>query len=119
MEYTIKEAAKKLHISAPALRYYEKEGIIPNISKNESGHRIYTDLDLEMIAIVICLRKTGMKIATIKHFVKLSGMGKSSLKERIELFSEHEKEILSQIEELNKSLELVRYKIGRYTSKLQ
>ena len=37
MEYTIKEVTKKYNLSASTLRYYEKEGLLPKIKKNQSN----------------------------------------------------------------------------------
>lgn len=46
MEYTIKEVTKKYNLSASTLRYYEKEGLLPKIKKNQSNQRVYDDDDL-------------------------------------------------------------------------
>ena len=39
MEYTIKEVTKKYNLSASTLRYYEKEGLLPKIKKNQTPKR--------------------------------------------------------------------------------
>lgn len=66
MEYTIKEVTKKYNLSASTLRYYEKEGLLPKIKKNQSNQRVYDDDDLSWLDIIMCMRKTGMTIAYIK-----------------------------------------------------
>ena len=44
--YTIKEAAKKVHVEAHALRYWEEELELP-IQRTELGHRYYTEEDIQ------------------------------------------------------------------------
>ena len=68
MEYTIKEAAEIMHLPATTIRYYDKEGLLPYIRRLDSGYRIFSDQDLEMLRIIECLKKTGMPIKE-----KLSG----------------------------------------------
>ena len=48
MFYTISAAAKKLNISAHTLRYYDKEGLLPFIERNEKGIRIFQEKDFEI-----------------------------------------------------------------------
>lgn len=43
---TITEVSKKINISADALRYYEKIGLIPKIKRNKTGIRDYSGDDL-------------------------------------------------------------------------
>ena len=68
MEYTIKEVTKKYNLSASTLRYYEKEGLLPKIKKNQSNQRVYDDDDLSWLDIIMCMRKTGMTIAYKKLY---------------------------------------------------
>ena len=69
MSYTIGELAKKLGITKDSLRYYEKEGLLPHIKRDSSGHRVYSDSDMEWIFLIRCLRDTDMQIYKIKKYV--------------------------------------------------
>ncbi len=52
--YSIGEAAKILGIAVPTIRLYEREGLII-AARNESGHRMFSDADIERIR---CVRST-------------------------------------------------------------
>ena len=41
-QYTISEAAKKLHVGSHVLRFWEEERHL-NIPRNEMGHRVYSE----------------------------------------------------------------------------
>ena len=69
MAYTIGQAAQKAYLSPSALRYYDKEGLLPFLLRSENGIRMFTDTDLEILTIIDCLKKTGMSIKEIKHFM--------------------------------------------------
>ena len=96
MEYTIKQVTEKYNLSASTLRYYEKEGLLPKIKKNQSNKRIYDDNDLQWLDIIICMRKTGMTIAHIKDYIELCHEGDDTLKQRYEIFLK-QKEIIYQL----------------------
>jgi DNA-binding transcriptional MerR regulator len=47
MFYTVKDVAKRTKLSVHTIRYYAKEGLIPNIQRSESGIRMFKESDLE------------------------------------------------------------------------
>ena len=73
--YSIKEVAALVGLPPSTLRYYEEVGVIPAIARDpSSGHRIYTEGDLELLTSVACLSASGMAIADMREFVR-SGLG--------------------------------------------
>ena len=73
--YSIKEVAALVGLPPSTLRYYEEVGVIPAIARDpSSGHRLYTEGDLELLTWVACLSASGMAIADMREFVR-SGLG--------------------------------------------
>ena len=98
MNYTTSEVSKKLGITKDSLRYYEKEGLLPPIERNSSGHRIYSDSDVEWIFLIRCLRDTDMQISKIRKYVSLlMNADVESLRERRDLLLEHQAYIKEKI----------------------
>lgn len=56
MTYTTAKAAEKIGISAYTLRFYDKEGLLPNIGRDEYGNRRFTDKDLQWLSLLQCLK---------------------------------------------------------------
>ena len=52
MVYKIGQVAKKLGISAHTLRFYDKEGLLPNVKKNSAGIRVFNEADLDWLLII-------------------------------------------------------------------
>ena len=117
--YSIKAAAEKMHLTAATLRYYDREGLLPFMERRESGYRVFSEADLEMLKIIECLKKTGMSIKDIRQFVVWVQQGDRSLKERYQLFLERKKAVEAQMTELQKTLELVNHKCRYYQTAVE
>ena len=116
--YTIQEVSKKTGLTAHTLRYYEKEGLLSGVERTQGGFRQYTDEDLERLGLICCLKNTGMSIQEIARFVQLTREGDHTLKERVELLREHRERVLARMEEMQKYLEKVTWKLNFFTEKL-
>ena len=56
MTYTIKQVSELTGLSIPALRYYDKEGLLPDLRRKESGYRIFSDEDLYALELIACFK---------------------------------------------------------------
>lgn len=116
MTYSIGEVAKILGLSIYTIRFYDKEGLLPFVSRNKSGNREFTESDLNLFKIICCLKNTGMHIKEIKKYIELCMEGADNIDIRKELLLEHKKEILKQMNTLNENLNLIDSKIQIYAS---
>lgn len=114
MTYSIKDVSQILGLSIYTIRFYDKEGLLPFVSRNKSGNREFTESDLNLFKVICCLKNSGMQIKDIKRYIDFCMEGANTIDERKKLLFEHRKEIMQQMEELNKSLEIVDFKIEMY-----
>ncbi|MGN0813734.1 MAG: MerR family transcriptional regulator [Candidatus Coproplasma sp.] len=114
MSYSVGEAAKILGVAPSALRYYDKEGLLPGTKRSQGGARVFDENDFETLKIIACLKNSGMQIKEIKKFIDLCCLGDSTIGERLELFINRKEEIEKQIAELNATLETVKFKCWYY-----
>ena len=84
MNYTIKQVSEMTGLSIPTIRYYDKEGLLPDLQRKESGYRIFSDRDLEAIDLIGCFKESGLTIREIRHFMSLVRQGDVTLAERLE-----------------------------------
>ena len=119
MEYSIKQVSENTSLKPHVLRYYEKEGLLPFVSRSESGIRRYSEYDLEWIGLICCLKNTGMSIKQIKDFVILSLQGNETLKQRCDLLIEHKRNVEEQIQEMKTHLQKVAWKISYFTDQYE
>jgi DNA-binding transcriptional MerR regulator len=113
------EAARAAGVSVDTLRYYEREELL-RTDRTASGHRRYSDGDLEWIGVLTCLRETGMPIRRMREFATLVGEDDdATIGARIDLLEEHRAEVLRRIQELQTNLERVEGKLTWYRSQLR
>lgn len=63
--YLINEAAKEVHVESHVLRYWEEELELP-IKRNEQGHRIYTQEDVERFIRIKNLKDQGLQLKAVR-----------------------------------------------------
>ena len=111
---TIDEVAKHFRISKSKLRYYEKNGVIKEIARDNNGNRVYTDNDLVWIDFFLNLKDTGMSLKEIVYYIGLKKGGKETVVERKEILLNHVDIIQEKIEELNLIKKEVLEQVKRY-----
>lgn len=119
MEYSIKEAAQHLGLTPHTLRYYEQEGLLPALKRDQHNNRIYSEGDIEWLRFIRCLRDTDMSIAEMKNFVELSLQGEHTVKERLQILQEHKRHIEEKLVEMTGFLEKINGKVAWYQGMLQ
>lgn len=111
---TIKEVSEKYEISQDTLRYYERVGMIPPVTRTASGIRDYQESDLGWVELAKCMRSAGLPVEAMIEYVKLTQEGDATIPARLQLLKEQRESLLEQKEKINATLERLNYKIGRY-----
>lgn len=114
MSYSTKEVTEKLNISMHTLRYYEKEGLLPPVARDKNGNREYSDLNLEQLLLIRCMRATDMSIAYIKKYVDICREGYGSIPLRKEIILLQKRILEERKKELVENLEVVNLKLQYY-----
>ncbi len=112
--YSAKEAAEITGLSTATLRYYEREKLIPQITRTDQKYRQYTDTDIEWIKMIQCMRMANIPIRSIKQYVELLIQGGKTLKQRYDMVQGHIKDIENQITNLQNALILTQKKLIFY-----
>ena len=118
MSYSIKEVAKMMGVAPSTLRYYDQEGLLPNI-KRVNGIRVFEDVDFKWLRVLNCLKNTNMPIKKIRRYVELAQEGDETLQERYDLIKEQKQKILEKIDEFNYYLKEIEYKQWYYETAIK
>ena len=113
MEYSIGQISKKFNLTISQIRYYDKEGLLPNLQR-VNGVRKFDDNDVETIFLIECLKKCGLQIKEIKQFVEWTKMGDETINLRLDFFKKQEQKVEKELSELTKVLDMVKYKCWYY-----
>lgn len=113
MNYTIGQVAQMFGLPVSTLRYYDKEGLFPELSRN-SGIRQFSERELETLRLIECLKKTGMEIRDIRLFIQWCGEGAATYPQRKQLFENRLASVEEQIRHLEKTRAMLRFKCWYY-----
>lgn len=79
----------------------------------------FSDNELEALRIIECLKKSGLEIKDIKQFFVWVSEGSSSYEKRKELFETRKSAVETEIQELQKTLSLLKFKCWYYETALK
>lgn len=118
MPYTIGDMARTLGLATSALRYYDKEGLLPFVERSEGGRRVFKQEDIEWLKVIECLKKTGMQLRDIRSFIEMAMQGDATIKARLELIRTQKEAVEKQMTELRETLETLEFKEWYYETAL-
>ncbi|MBW3665346.1 MAG: MerR family transcriptional regulator [Actinobacteria bacterium] len=67
--YRISEAAAEAGFEPSTVRYYERIGLIPEPTRTEGGHRLYTSDDVERLKVIAGAKSLGLALEDIGRFL--------------------------------------------------
>ena len=116
--YTVKQMAEKMGLTTYAVRYYDNAGLIPDVERSSGNSRLFSDYNLAWLKIVHCLRSTGLPITEVRRYIQMCQEGDSTIPERAAIIVAQEKSLRSQLDELNRQMEILQYKKHYYEALL-
>ena len=116
--YTIGQVAEMFDLPISTLRYYDKQGLFPQLTR-ESGIRKFSDNEIEALRVIECLKKSGLEIKDIKLFMEWCAEGSATYSNRFELIRKQKERVESEIQQLHKTLDMLTYKCWYYTQAMK
>ncbi|MBQ1289474.1 MAG: MerR family transcriptional regulator [Erysipelotrichaceae bacterium] len=111
--YTIGQVSEMFSLPISTLRYYDREGLFPDMER-KSGIRQFSEKEIEALRVIDCLKASGLEIREIKQFMRWCSEGPSTYEERRQLFEKRKNALEAEIAELNKTLDMLKYKCWYY-----
>ncbi len=111
-ELSIQQVAQRTGLSIDTLRYYERIGLLEPVGRASSGHRRYSQKDLDWIGLLIDLRETGMPLAQMIHFARLRRQGAATARERLLILEQHQRSLEEQMQKLERHKAALQQKIA-------
>ena len=111
---TIKEVSQKYNISSDTLRYYERVGMIPPVTRTAGGIRDYGESDLGWVELARCMRGAGLPVEAMMEYVKMCQQGDSTIEARMLLLKAQIEPLLEQKAQIESTIKRLDFKISRY-----
>ena len=114
MLYTMKETCTQVEMSYEALKFYCREGLVPNVKRDQNNFRLFDECDIAWIRGVQCLRRCGMSIREIKQYMEYCLQGQETIPERKEMLEQTRQQLTEKIKVLQDNLKYIERKQQYY-----
>ena len=111
--YSIGQVAEMFRMPISTLRYYDKQGLFPNMER-VSGIRKFSEQEIEALRVIECLKKAGMEIKDIRQFMDWCSEGSSTYPQRKAMFEERKAHMEAEIAHMNRALDMLKFKCWYY-----
>ena len=111
--FTIAEVADRTGVTAHTLRYYERIGLL-DVGRQASGHRRFTQHDVDRVVFIGRLRATAMPIREVQRYFALVMGGPDTEDDRLTLLRTHRAVVRTRLQEMEAALDAIEHKIAYY-----
>jgi len=112
--YSIQIMASRRGMTAHTLRYYERVGLIQPVRRGQSGHRRYSDQDVEWLKFLKSMRTTHMSIREMRRYAALREGGNNRVEEQRKVLENHRMSLQTRIAGLQNAHTLLTHRIERF-----
>ena len=116
--YTIGQVSEMFSLPISTLRYYDKEGLFPDMER-KSGIRQFSEKEVDALRVIECLKASGLEIREIKQFMQWCSEGPSTFEKRRQLFANRKAALEEELAQLNKTMDMLKYKCWYYEQALK
>lgn len=115
----IKKVSEQLEITPDTIRYYERIGLVPPINRNKNGVRDFTDLDIQRLDFIKCMRHAGLSIESLHEYMHLYSLNDDrTIPTRKRILEEEAEKLDERIASLQETRAYLQHKINVYDSQL-
>ena len=116
---TMKEVCKEIGMNYETLKFYCKEGLVPNVKRDKNNYRNFDEKNIAWLKGIQCLRKCGLGVSEIKIYMNYCLQGPTSIPKRKDILSQTKEDLLKRIAEINECIEYIDNKQRFYDDVLE
>ncbi len=72
---TVSELSRRVGVSADAVRYYERLGLLPEAKRSPAGYRLFSDDDVERMRFIKRAQRFGLQLQEIGELLEIRERG--------------------------------------------
>ena len=110
----IAEVAKRYGITVDTIRYYERIGLVPHVTRLPNGIRDFAEYDCGWVEFIRCMRESGVQIEALVEYVALFQEGEHTAAARLEILEEQRAKLVAKLEEMQATAKRLDAKIASY-----
>ena len=114
MLFTMKAVCEKTGMTYETLKFYCNQGIVPHVKRDAGNRRVFDERDVAWIESLGCLKRCGLSIQEMRHYVQLCLQGEASIPERKKILAQKRQALVEQIAQLQGAVAYVDQKQAFY-----
>lgn len=100
MTLTVSEVAARAGISADAVRFYERESLLPAPGRSPAGYRLYAPAAVDRVKFIKCAQKMGLKLRQVRELLEVCDRGLCDCGHAASIVNQRLEEVTAEIAEL-------------------
>lgn len=110
----IGELAKKGGVSIQTVRFYERQGLLPDPGRKESGYRVYGEKDLRRLVFIRQAKDLGFSLEEIREILHMRERGQCPCGSVVLLAEQHLQSIERKLQQLSRFREELRRAVRKW-----
>jgi MerR family transcriptional regulator, copper efflux regulator len=98
----IGEIAEQTGMTVQAVRFYERQGLMPRPPRTDAGYRVYAEADSRRLQFIRQAKRLGFSLQEIVRILRLRERGHCPCHEVIETLEHHLRDTEDQIQRLRR-----------------
>lgn len=107
---TMKEVCEEVGMTYETLKFYCKEGLVPNVKRDHNNYRDFDERNIAWLKSLQCLRNCGLSVKDMKIYMEYCLQGASSIPQRKEMLSKTNEILLHKMQQLQQSMQFIEEK---------
>lgn len=116
--YTPSELAAKVGITADALRFYERKGLVPAPPRSSGGHRVFAPAALHRVRVIRAALSLGFTVAELREVFRMRDAGDAPCQTVLGLATAKLQQVEATIAQLNSTRTLLATSIRKWRRQL-
>ena len=101
MDIKIGELARRTECQTVTIRYYEKEGLLPEPTRSEGNFRLYREAHVERLQFILHCRSLDMTLSDVRALLRYRDTPDQDCGEINALLDKHIQQVELRVEELS------------------
>lgn len=114
MLFTMKAVCEKTGMTYETLKFYCNQGLVPHVKRDAGNRRVFDERDVAWIESLGCLKRCGLSIQEMRHYVQLCLQGEATIPERKKILAQKRQALVEQIAQLQGAVAYVDQKQAFY-----
>lgn len=114
MYFGMKETCHKVGMTYETLKFYCRQGLVPNVQRDENNHRVFDERNIAWLTGLQYLRKCGMSIREMHQYMLYCLEGPSSIPERKRMLDAVSERLEHQEQQIHECIQYINNKQHYY-----